>query len=182
MAKNQGQGHQNQGHNQGHNQGAQGHNQGQGTQSGQTHDQGQGKQDQGGSSSFPQQAKDIASSVKDKAREAGTAVSEKAQNLMEGAKDRMSHLGENAGEGIKQVGGQMRTLAGRLREQGPHEGTWGSASEAVASTLESGGNYLEQHDFRAMAEDLSGVVKNHPMPALLACVGLGFLLGRSLRS
>jgi hypothetical protein len=58
----------------------------------------------------------------------------------------------------------------------------GKASEAVASTLEKGGSYLQDKNLSGMADDVTEMIKRNPIPAVLIGVGLGFLLGRTLRS
>jgi hypothetical protein len=58
----------------------------------------------------------------------------------------------------------------------------GRASEAVASTLESGGSYLEDKHLSGMADDVTQMIRRNPIPAVLIGVGLGFLIGRTLRS
>jgi hypothetical protein len=58
----------------------------------------------------------------------------------------------------------------------------GSASSAVASTLESSGRYLQEHGLSGVGEDLTNMIRKNPVPALLMAVGIGFLIARATRS
>jgi ElaB/YqjD/DUF883 family membrane-anchored ribosome-binding protein len=129
-----------------------------------------------------EQAKDMGAAVKDRANEALATAKEKGKDLMDGGRKMMGDLEQKAGDAVASVGGQVRKAAGTLRERLPHEGMIGSAAESVAGTLESGATYLEEHDLRAMADDVAGVIRTHPIQSVLIGIGIGFLLGRTLRS
>jgi ElaB/YqjD/DUF883 family membrane-anchored ribosome-binding protein len=51
----------------------------------------------------------------------------------------------------------------------------------VAGGLEQAGRYIEDKHLSGMAEDVGGMIKAHPVPAVLIALGVGFLLGRCLR-
>jgi len=131
---------------------------------------------------FAQQAKDAATAVADQARGAVASATQKGQETLASAKDTAAAMQHRAQEAMAGVPGQMKNLAGQIRQQVPQEGTLGTAAHSVAGTLESGATYLEEHDVRDMAKDLEGVVRDYPIPAVLAGIGVGFLLGRTLRS
>jgi ElaB/YqjD/DUF883 family membrane-anchored ribosome-binding protein len=57
----------------------------------------------------------------------------------------------------------------------------GSAAGAVADRLEAGGQYLQENSLGDMADDVAGLVRQHPLPALAIVFGVGFLLGSALR-
>jgi hypothetical protein len=76
----------------------------------------------------------------------------------------------------------MRNLADTLRHNAPHEGMMGSAASSFADTLERGSNYLEQEGMEGMLEDLSTLVRRHPLPAVLIGFGAGFLVAQLFRS
>ena len=135
-----------------------------------------------------EKAKDVASNVSEKTRTAADQAKDTASNLtqqaqhaMQRAGDVASDVGQRAGEAVSSVGGQIRNLASTIRQNVPGEGTMGSAAAAIADTLESGGNYLEGQDLSAMAEDLAGVIRRYPVASVMAGVGVGFLLGCTLR-
>jgi hypothetical protein len=125
--------------------------------------------------SMVDRAKDVASQVYDKTRDAAATVGEFAGKAASTAGHAADRAASAAGSGIKSLGETMR-------EHTPHEGVLGAASQAVASGLTKGGKYLEQQGLSGMFDDLGQVIKNHPMPAVLVGIGIGFLLGRTLRS
>jgi len=69
-----------------------------------------------------------------------------------------------------------------VRHQGPESGMLGSASHAVADTLDHTGKYIEDRNLSGMMDDVTGLIKRNPIPAVLVGLGVGFLLGRVLRS
>jgi ElaB/YqjD/DUF883 family membrane-anchored ribosome-binding protein len=72
-------------------------------------------------------------------------------------------------------------LADTVRRQGPHEGMLGQATSTVASGLDQAGRYIEDKQLSGMADDVGGMIKAHPIPAVMIALGVGFLLGRALR-
>ncbi len=121
------------------------------------------------------QAQDKAGQAADKAKEAlghaGEAVSAAA-----GA------VGAQADRAVSAAGGGLQSLADTARKNLPHEGMMGTASKMVADGLEAGGKYIEDKSLSGMTEDLGTLIKNHPIPAVLIGLGVGYLLGRALRS
>lgn len=111
-------------------------------------------------SSVVDQAKDAASSVAHTVGEAGCSV------------------GEKANEATSAVGGGMKSLAGTIRENTPREGMLGTASSAVADTLESGGRYLQEENLSGMAKDITNLIRRNPIPAVLVGIGFGFMLAK----
>jgi ElaB/YqjD/DUF883 family membrane-anchored ribosome-binding protein len=57
----------------------------------------------------------------------------------------------------------------------------GRASGAVADALDSSGRYIEERNISGIANDVTDVIRRNPIPAVLVAVGLGFLLGRTMR-
>jgi hypothetical protein len=117
---------------------------------------------------------ETAVNVMDKARQAAGAVADKA-------KDVASAVGDKAESAVSAVGGGMQSLAGTIREKGPHGGVLGGAASGVAGALDSSGHYLQEQGLRGMAEDLTNLIRRNPIPAVLAGIGLGFLLARLTR-
>jgi ElaB/YqjD/DUF883 family membrane-anchored ribosome-binding protein len=131
-------------------------------------------------------AKDLASSAAQSAGSMASNLGQKAQDtassLSHSASDLASSAGQRAREAASSVGSGMQGVAHTLRENLPHEGMMGRASSAVADTLENSGRYIQEEGFSGMMDDLSGVIRRNPIPAVLVGLGLGFLLGRTLRS
>jgi hypothetical protein len=137
-------------------------------------------------SSMAEQAKDVASSTTQRAQEAAWGAAQKAKDMAssvgQSASEMASNVGQKAEDATSSVGGGMRSLAGTLRENLPHEGMLGSASSAVAETLDRGGRYLQEEGLRGVGEDLTNLIRRNPIPALLIGIGVGFLIARSMRS
>ena len=126
-------------------------------------------------SSAVEKAKDIATSATEKARDGASAVVQTVQ-------DAATTVGRKAEGATSAVGSRMQSLAGNIRENLPREGLLGSASSAVAESLESSGRYLQQEGLKGIAGDLGNLVRRNPIPALLVGIGLGYLIARSTRS
>jgi len=116
-----------------------------------------------------------ASAVGQKAQELASAVGQKAQNLA-------GTVGHKAEDATAAVGHGMHTVADKVRDNLPSEGMLGSASKAVADTVDSAGKYLEDKNLTGMMDDVTGLIRRNPVPALLIGLGIGFLIGRALSS
>jgi len=127
-------------------------------------------------------ARDAASSAYDKAKEGAANVADKAKdmagNVADRAKDAASNLGRQAEDATHNVGRGMENLAGTIRESMPREGIMGAATSRVAGGLEATGQYLEHEGLSGMGRDMTNLIRNNPIPALLVGIGLGFLLAR----
>ena len=53
------------------------------------------------------------------------------------------------------------------------------AGDYVQDAWESGTRYFQEHNFKDMAEDVAGVIRRNPIPAVLIGVGIGFLIARA---
>lgn len=80
------------------------------------------------------------------------------------------------------VGSGIQSLAGTIRDRGPHSGMLANATEGLASGLESTGRYLQEGGLSGMGSDLTNLIRRNPVPALLVGFGLGILLSRALSS
>jgi len=116
--------------------------------------------------------------AKDTAGKAGSFVKDAASTVAHKAADAGSYVAHKAEDATAAVGGEMKSLAGTLRDKGPHDGMLGNASSAVANTLESCGRELQEHGLSGIADDITNTVRRHPVPAVLIGIGLGFLLAR----
>lgn len=133
------------------------------------------KPNYGHQESMTEQAKGAATAALDTARDMASTAGKKAGEAA-------SYVGQRAEDATSAVGGSMKSLAGTIRENAPREGMLGSASSAVASTLESGGRYLQEHGLSGVGDDLTNMIRRNPVPSLLIAVGLGFLIARATRS
>jgi uncharacterized protein YjbJ (UPF0337 family) len=55
-----------------------------------------------------------------------------------------------------------------------------AAATAVTNTVTGAGTYVQEKGVQALPGDLVGLIRRHPVPALLIGLGIGFVLGRSL--
>lgn len=124
-----------------------------------------------GAAAVAEKAKDAAGTAFDKAKEGAGAVAEKA-------KDAAVNLGRQAEDATHCVGRGMENLADTIRENMPREGIMGAATSGVAGGLEKTGHYLEHEGLSGMGRDMTNLIRNNPIPAMLVGIGLGFLLAR----
>ena len=152
---------------------------------------------EGTAQSVVDKAKDMASEAKDKVQEtaqsfterAGEAASnvahrtgEMASNVAHRAGEMASNVGKKVDSGVSSAGSGMQSFAETVRDRGPSSGVLGSATSAVADTLENTGEYLETHGLSGIASDLTDMIRRNPIPALLIGIGVGFLIARATRS
>jgi hypothetical protein len=121
------------------------------------------------------QAKEAVGQAADKAREAAGQTGEAVQHAAQA-------VGQKAEDATAAVGSGIQGLAGQVRDSGPREGMLGSATRAVADGLEGTGKYLEDKNLSGMMDDMTGLIKRNPIPAVLLGLGIGFLVGRALSS
>lgn len=126
-------------------------------------------------SQFADKAKNVADNVADKAKDTTANLTHQAQDLAKNA-------GKSADDATATVGHSIRSAADTVRSKGPHDGMLGSATSATASAMENTGRYLEEEKLSGMASDVTEMIRRNPLPALCIAAGVGFLLGRMMRS
>lgn len=119
----------------------------------------------------------------------GLAVSqmeEKARETMASGVEKVKEFGsdlvEKADSAAASVGGNIRSVSDAIKKNAPREGVMGSASGAVAGTIEQAGRYLEEQGVSGAADDFTNLIRKNPIPAVLVGIGIGFLLARVVRS
>lgn len=139
-----------------------------------------------GAESAMNEGREKAAAGLEKAKEAGAQVMERAGDMASQAAHSTRRMAENLGEraedGVAAVGGGIKSLAEDIRQRGPHGGFMGTATGAVANTLDSTGEYLETHGLSGIGEDMTAMVRRNPIPCLFAAAAVGFLLARASRS
>ena len=127
-------------------------------------------------------ARDVAGSLADAGRSAASGLADAgrsaASGLTDAARSAARSAGQAADSATSRAGEKVESLAGTVREYGPHSGVFGQATETVAQGLERGGRYLEDQGVSGLTNDLTEMVKRNPIPALLFGIGLGFVLAR----
>jgi len=136
-------------------------------------------------SSAANKAQETASSLGHRAQEAASNLGHRAQemasNVTGRAQDLASSAAERADQGVAAVGQGMSSLADTLRQRAPHEGMLGSAAGTIASGLETGGQYLQEHGLGDIGGDIGNLVRQYPVASLMVVFGFGYLLGSSMR-
>jgi ElaB/YqjD/DUF883 family membrane-anchored ribosome-binding protein len=127
-----------------------------------------------------EQAGQAVDKLKDAAGHAGEAVSSAASAVGQKAGEVASAVGHKAEDATAAVGSGMQGLAGQVRDSGPQSGMLGTASRTVADGLEGAGQYLQDKNLSGMMDDITGLIKRNPVPAVLLALGIGFLVGRVL--
>jgi hypothetical protein len=128
---------------------------------------------------------ETAGNVAEKARDAAGNVADKAKDFASQAADRAKDLGKSATNAADtataKVGSGVETVADKLRDKAPREGMVHDAAFKVADTLEKSGRYLQEEGLTGMADDLTGVIRRNPIPAVLVGIGIGYLIAHALR-
>jgi hypothetical protein len=129
----------------------------------------------GGSTGTMSNMQNAAGNVADKARDAARNVTENVRDTATGVMDRAREVAGNVADTARDwASGAVNAVTG---SDAVHK-----AEDYVSDAWESGSRYLQEHSFKDMAEDVAGVIRRNPIPALLVGIGLGFILARSLRS
>jgi len=132
------------------------------------------------------EAKNMAEDTYEKGKQAVQQAAEKGKDLAHTAAEKAKELGtaarDRADAGVQSVGGGIRSAAEGIRERAPQSGVFGSAASSLTDTMENAGRYLEEKGMSGAAEDLTGLIRRHPVPSVLIGIGLGILLGQFMTS
>lgn len=116
------------------------------------------------------QASQVASTAFESVKSTTETVGQRAQEFMTDASKRAeqagSYLNQRAEDATAAVGGQLKAA--------------GDASANFAESLRSTGAYVQREGFEGLEADLANLIKRNPIPAVLAGIGLGFMLARTL--
>jgi len=134
------------------------------------------------STTIKKDAQNIASQAKDVAGQAADKAKDLAGQAGEAISSAASTVGHKAEDATSAVGHGMQNLAGQVRDSGPQSGVLGTATRTVAEGLEGAGQYITDKNLSGMMDDVTGLIKRNPIPALLLGLGIGFLVGRALSS
>ena len=99
-------------------------------------------------------------------------MQDKAQDIASAAGEKMGQLTAGAGKGLE-------SIADGIRKYSPDEDRGGAAFNKLADTLQTSGKYLEEHDMSDITADLTKLIRNNPLPALLVAMGIGFIVARA---
>jgi hypothetical protein len=121
------------------------------------------------------QARETASNVAERSKDAINALSHSASNAAAYLEDQ----GENAAD---TVSGGLKATARTIRQNAPQDGPLKDAALGTAQQFSNAAQYLDEQGLEGLASDISCLIKKSPVAALAAGIGLGFLLGLTLRS
>jgi len=128
---------------------------------------------------------DTTNAIRSGVEETAAKAGEKVQSAVAAAKDKAQEMasaaGKRAEEATSALGEKVQSLASSLREKAPREGMIGTASGAVADTLDNAGQYLREEGLVGLAEDMTELIRRNPIPAMFVGIGIGFMLARALR-
>lgn len=115
-------------------------------------------------------AKNAADTVEDKAKGIAGKVADAAQGAKQAGENMLHRAGEMAGQARDKVEGWAGDARDTLGNVGEKAQRWaGDAYEATAESVSDFGN------------EVTSLVRKHPLPALLIGFGVGLLLGRTMR-
>ncbi len=136
--------------------------------------------------------------------EPSASVRDRAKHAMETAGDRLTEVGstirDRAGTAKVKLADALESGADRLRERGqantpvfagvPGDGTSATSmegrqaqvTERVASGMQTSADWLREADLDSLKSSVEQQVREHPGRTLLIAAGVGYLIGRALRS
>jgi ElaB/YqjD/DUF883 family membrane-anchored ribosome-binding protein len=121
----------------------------------------------------------------DKAKQAGNQALGRAKEAVESVEEMAlqaaAAVGHKADDLTAACGHEIKEAGDALAHKLPQSGLPGKASHVVTDTLHESGRYIEEAKLSGIAHDVAQVVRNHPMPAMLICFGIGFCLGRVMK-
>jgi len=108
-------------------------------------------------------------------------------STLQAAKDKVADVASSTVDTVKDAAGAAADKVRQVASSVGHTASRAASAvgdkvEDVTDSLKAGGRYLSERDFSGMMEDFTGLVRRFPVAALLASVGLGFCMGRFLRS
>ena len=116
---------------------------------------------------------------------AGTAARMK-QTVQDAASQATSKIADLGRKTVSQIDSTREPIANTLDKSASsiHEtgDSAARAAHATAEKLQSTASYVRQNDVQAMVSDITSLAKQYPGQCLAVAVGIGFLLGRYLRS
>jgi hypothetical protein len=115
-------------------------------------------------------------------REGVEAVRDTATGVMDRARDVVGTVVDKSRDAASNVAETARDWAAGAVGAVKESDAVHKATDAVNEAWETGSKYIHDHNLKDMADDVAGVIRRNPIPALLVGIGLGFILGRSMRS
>ena len=119
-----------------------------------------------------EQISDKAADVKERVSDFGRRTADKIDASRGPAADSLNRTAATIHEKSDRVASAAHATSDRVA----------SAAHATADKLQATAEYVRDHDFKEMADDVADLVKRYPGQSLAAAAILGFLLARVMRS
>lgn len=107
------------------------------------------------------------SNPKEKVNEAGEKVKDAASDVAEQAKDK-------AGQAMHKVKDAASDIASQAKEK--TEKAMTAVGDQVNSGMHAVGDYLKDADMKSMGDDMTQLIRKHPLAAVAVGVGIGLLV------
>jgi len=133
-------------------------------------------------------ASEIAEAFQERASQAAAVIGDQANKVagsVAGAttavRNAAADAGKRADQFVGDAGAGIQTVADRIGAIAPDHPRVSTAVNAVADSVRQTGKYLEESKLSGAADDLVGLVRRYPIPAVLLAAGLGWYVARSGR-
>lgn len=120
--------------------------------------------------------------ARDAARDATETARESATGVVDRAREMAGNVADKTRDAVSTAADTARDWATGAVDAVKESGPVRKANEYVSEAWETGSRYIHDHNLKDITEDVAGIIRRNPIPALLVGIGLGFVLARSLRS
>src|SRR5262249_32164744 len=120
---------------------------------------------------------DNTENLKDRVEDITSRAKGKAGQWTNTASDTLGQQRENAAAGLERAASTVHEKASSM-PGGPRAV---NAAHRGADGMQTTADYLRQHNFADMRDDLIKVCRRYPAQALLSAAAIGFLLGAAIR-
>lgn len=107
-------------------------------------------------------------------------VEQKVSGTIDRAKDMAGSVTKRADEALSSAGEKISSFADAIHTEGA-QNTISKTINAVGDSLKTSGDYLASHGINDMYTDVAGVVKKYPVHSFWVALGLGALIGCSMK-
>jgi ElaB/YqjD/DUF883 family membrane-anchored ribosome-binding protein len=137
----------------------------------------------GGGSGMSGSASGTAARLKEQISDKAADVKERVSDFGRKAADKIDASRGPAADSLNRTASALHAKSDRVASAAhATSDRVASAAHATADKLQATAEYVRDHDFKEMAEDVSELVKRYPGQSLAAAAILGFLLARVMRS
>ena len=91
-------------------------------------------------------------------------------------------VGKQVDQLTSEAGVRLEGFGNKISQNAPRTGMFGDASQFVAGSVKEGGEYLQSAKLSGMTDDVAHVIRRNPIPTILIAIGLGWFLGRTIKT